>query len=553
MTNRKALEFSEAISSRNRLRRLSDEESEHCDLSHRRLNHKRRRLDLSRGYLPLLFVILAVCSSAGSHAGDEDVFSLSRLSVADKLLDLASEDLNADGLKDILIVHRKGLPPDETRWISIFWQREDGGFSTAADQSWALDTAAVIMDTGDITGDGRREICYLTAGEVRYYPIESGNYETEPEVLLEAGGLTVFPSRSSIPLINFVRDWNDDGRDEVGIFRFEGLSVYSPDSTGGYSSGNEILIELDTEMSRAMREYEDMMTSGLRARFTFPDISLVDCDGDGDWDLIATTEDRMMIYRHDEGGRFSSEPESDVLFDVRTQHEKIEDLAQLQTTVTDLNGDGYADAVVTKQTSKGLSNFRGVINIFHGGVNGYTKEPQQVIISEGTASSRTFIRDVNGDGRLDLILPSVKISITSIIRWLITRSIPVNFNIFLLNEDSRFSDRPDFTKEVKFKIDLSGESDTQAMDLDGDYNGDKRKDFVFATDEDELSIYLGVREGGDRLFSKKPAAKVRADAFGELRSPDLNGDGYSDMIIYYPQSKERKGNVQVLINLKRIK
>ncbi len=90
------------------------------------------------------------------------------------------------------------------------------------------------------------------------------------------------------------------------------------------------------------------------------------------------------------------------------------------------------------------------------------------------------------------------------------------------------------------------------MDLDGDYNGDKRKDFVFATDEDELSIYLGVADEKNRLFSKKPIAKINADAYGELFSPDLNGDGYSDMIIYYPQSKERKGMVQVLINQRRL-
>ena len=128
----------------------------------------------------------------------------------------------------------------------------------------------------------------------------------------------------------------------------------------------------------------------------------------------------------------------------------------------------------------------------------------------------------------------------------------LNFNIFLLQEDNRFSDRPDFTKEVKFKIDFSGDSDTQAMDLDGDYNGDKRMDFVFGTGETELSIYLGESGNKDRLFSKKPVAKVEAEAYGDLRSPDLNDDGYSDMIIYYPNSKDKKGMVQVLMNLGRI-
>jgi hypothetical protein len=494
-------------------------------------------------------ILCALCFCAGQVRADEEQdFNLSKLSVADKLLDLVWEDLDQDGLDDILIIHRKGLEPDETRWISIFWQTKDGGFSTAADQSWEIDTASVILDTGDVAGDERKEIVYLTSDAVRYYPIDSDRYESDSGILFETGGLTVFPSKRSIPLINFVRDWNGDGIEEVAVFKFEGLSIYLPDAEGGYVSENRILIELDTGMGSDYRHSRDDRTQGLHAMFGFPDLRLVDYDNDGRIDLIATTEDRVIVYRQQPDGRFSETPDADVHFDVRTKKEKLEDLAHLETEIADINSDGYADAVITKQTSKGLSNFRGVISIYFGREGGFSVDPDQVIISEGTASARTFLRDVNGDDRLDLVLPSIKISVTSIIRWLITRNIPINFNIFLLDEEGSYSDRPDFTKEVKFKIDWSGESDTQAMDLEGDYNGDRRSDFVFATSEDELSVYLGIPPGGDRLFSKKPVSKVEADAFGELFSPDLNGDDYSDMIIYYPNSKERKGMIQVLMN-----
>ncbi len=497
-----------------------------------------------------LFAIL-VSSLAATATGDDDPrFSVSTLSVADELLDIVYEDLNTDGRKDIFIVHRKGLHPEQTRWVSVFWQSREGSFATGADQSWEIDTAATILDIGDVTGDDRKEICYLTADEVRYYPLTSQEYVPESVSLFPAQPLTVYPARNTIPLINFVRDWNDDGRDEIGIFQFSGLAIHTPDSAGHFSAEDKILVELKTGMDRVGNEESEdgLYTAGLSARFTFPNIQLVDYDNDGLKDLIAVTDERVAVYRQSVDGRFVGQPNADNLFDVLTQHEKVERLAEVNTVVHDLNADGFADAIVTKQTSKGLSNFRGVINVFWGTDSGYATVPDQAIISEGTASSSVFIRDVNGDDRRDLILPSVKISITSIIRWLLTRNIPVNFNIFLLRDDSRFSDRPDFTKEVKFKIDWSGEQDTQAMDLAGDYNGDKRKDFVFATDEDKLSVYLGI-EDDDRLFSKRPITKVEANAFGELSSPDLNGDGFADMIIYYPQSKERKGMVQVLMNL----
>lgn len=499
----------------------------------------------------ILLVALLLLSAVSVSAVETEAFRIYDLSVADKLLYIESEDLNGDGLKDIMIIHRKGLRPDETRWISIFWQHEDRGFATAADQSWEIDTTAVALDIGDVDGDPRREICYLTCEQVRYYPIDGGEYVTDSRELLAADSLLgVYPSERSIPLIDFVRDWNEDGIDEVAVFRFDGLSIFSRDSSGVFSNENRLSIDLRTGIGRIRSLGEKEQVAGLYASYSFPAMKLMDYDANGRRDLYTTREDRLVVYLHEAGGYFTAVPSYDKFFDVRTQKEKIEGIAELETIIYDLDDDGYSDAIVTKQTAKGLSNFRGVINIYRGGPGGYSTEPDQVIISEGTASAVAFIMDVNGDDRLDLILPSVKISISAIIRFLITRSIPINFNIFLLNDDNRFSDRPDFTKEVKFKIDFSGDSDTQAMDLEGDYNGDKRKDFAFGTDEDELSIFLGVPGDDDRLFSRKPVAKVKVSAFGELLSPDLNGDGYSDMIIYYPQSKDKKGAVQVLINLK---
>ncbi len=499
----------------------------------------------------IFLAALLLLPAAIASAAETEAFKVYSLSVADELLHIESEDLNEDGLKDIMIIHRKGLRPEETRWISIFWQREDGGFATAADQSWEIDTIAVALDIGNVDDDPRKEICYLTPRQVRYYPIDGGEYLTDSRELFTADSLLgVYPSERSIPLIDFVRDWNEDGTDEVAVFRFGGLSIFAPDSSGVFSIENRLSIDIRTGIGRIRAMGEKEQVAGLYASYSFPAMKLMDYDANGQRDLFTTREDRLVVYLHETDGFFTSEPFADVFFDVRTQKEKIEGIAELQTIIYDLDNDGYSDAIVTKQTAKGLSNFRGVINIYRGGPDGYTTEPDQVIISEGTASSVAYIMDVNGDDRLDLILPSVKISISAIIRFLITRSIPITFNIFLLNEDNRFSDRPDFSKEVKFKIDFSGDSDTQAMDLEGDYNGDKRKDFAFGTDEDELSIFLGISGKSDRLFSKKPVAKIEVPAYGQLLSPDLNGDGYSDMIIYYPQSKDKKGTVQVLINLK---
>jgi len=495
--------------------------------------------------------ILAITSLAAAPARSDDAFRVYRLSVAGQVLQHWVEDLNGDGLEDIFVAHRKGVEPDETRWLSIFWQSRDAGFGTAPEQSWELDSEAAVLDIGDVAGNPRKEIVFLTGTNIGYYPLDGDIYDTTPVTLMEAQGLTVHPSPRTIPMINFCRDWNGDGRDDVAVATFDGLVLYSRDDADVFAPSSHILIDLDTSIGRVWTRGRNNKTVGITASYTFPSVVLVDYNNDGFEDIIAATNERVIVYLRDESGAYSSEPDVDHLFDVRTQEEKIEGTAELETLVEDLNLDGYADAVVVKQTSKGLTNFRGVINVFWGKAEGFGDTPDQVIISEGTASARAHFIDVNGDNRKDLVLPSVKFSISAIIRILITRSIKVYFNIFLLGNDDRLSERPDFTKEVKFKIDLSGESDEQAMDLEGDYNGDRRIDFVFATDEDELSVYLGQPSGKNDLFSKKPATKMEADAFGELNSPDLNGDGFSDMVIHYPSSKDRKGLLLVLINAGR--
>jgi hypothetical protein len=498
--------------------------------------------------LTTLLVVL-VGAPAPTVAADDDAFDVYKLSVPGKLLQHRVEDLDGDGLKDILVVHRKGLEPEETRWVSVFWQNAEKGFATGPEQSWEIDLEAAVLDIGDVAGDPRKEICYLTNIGIRYYPMDGDMFENESAHLFDAQGLVVHPARRTIPMIDFVRDWNGDGSDEVAIATFEGLSLYIRGDDGGFNPEDQILVELDTHIGRRWSgQHSDQNTTGLSTTYTFPDVHQLDYNGDGLSDLIATTEDRVIVYLQQPDGTYETTASTDHLIDVRTQEEKIEAYAEIETLVEDLDGDGYADAVVTKQTMKGFTNVRGVVNIFWGGPNGYNAEPDQLIISEGTASARAVFIDVNGDDRKDLVLPSIKFSLAAIIRILMTRSIKVFFNIFLLNDDGRISERPDFTKEVKFKIDFSGESDSQAMDLEGDYNADKRTDFVFATGKDELSVYLGEPAGEDRLFSKKPVAKIEADAYGELLNSDINNDGYSDMIIYYPESKDLKGTLEVLVN-----
>lgn len=505
-----------------------------------------------RAALVCLFVCVAWLFGTDRSIADDKNFSLSKLGVAGEILALVPADLDADSLVDIMVFHKKGLPPEESRWVSVFWQAQDGTYGTAPDQAWELDQNATVADVGNVDNDPELEVCYLTGGAVRYYQMAGRAYSDVSQELFPCSTLTVFPSVNQVPVADFVRDWDGHPGDEVAVFDFQGLDLYRKGANGSYATNAAMHIDLRTRISAEGETTERDRISGVNASFRFPDITIADQNGDGLKDIIATIDDKVQVYAQVSDGSFTSEPTVTLDFDIRTQEEKQSDNTELRTVVADLNNDSYADALVTKTTAKGLSSLRSVINLYWGSPAGYPQVPHQVIISEGSISAVMNMRDVNGDGDLDLIMPSLKLSITAIIRILITRNIPITFNIFLCHEGQRYSDRPDFSKEVKFKIDFEGESDTQAMTLDGDYNGDGINDFVLATDNNRLSIYLGSREEKE-LFSRKPASEVDADAFGELTAEDLNNDGFSDMILHYPSTKDKKGMVEVLVNRKTVR
>jgi hypothetical protein len=222
------------------------------------------RTGISR--LAALAVVLLAAITGVAQADDDPVFAVYKLSVPDYLQHHWIEDLDIDGLKDIMVIHRKGLPPNETRWVSIFWQGSDGSFSTAADQSWEMDRDAVMMDIGDVVGDPKKEICFVTPQDVRYHTLDAGRFNVDPVTLFETEGLAVFPSKKSVPLINIVRDWNDSGIDDVGIFAFEGLVIHSADQAGDYNSQHLVRIDLDTGMSKTWGRSNDDKTMGLRLR-----------------------------------------------------------------------------------------------------------------------------------------------------------------------------------------------------------------------------------------------------------------------------------------------
>src|SRR3990172_7877146 len=78
-----------------------------------------------------IWVMLLLVPCLLNAASKTEDFSLSKLGVAGEILGLIPADLDRDSLVDIVVFHKKGLPPQETRWVSVFWQSANGTYGTA--------------------------------------------------------------------------------------------------------------------------------------------------------------------------------------------------------------------------------------------------------------------------------------------------------------------------------------------------------------------------------------------------------------------------------------
>ena len=283
--------------------------------------------------------------------------------------------------------------------------------------------------------------------------------------------------------------------------------------------------------------------------YFFPELNPRDYNGDGRKDLMAVMRDILYWYEHDMDGKFeTSFTKKD--FDIRTEREKREGLVNIKMMVEDLNGDGLAAVLINKQKARGLTSLYSLVSIFYNRKDtGISSVPNQIITTEGTASVAMVIRDLNHDGRQDLILPSFQFGLGAIIRYFFTKKIKVSFLVRLMGKGGKYPDKPNLKKEIRFKISLSGKSNLTVIDPDCDYNGDGINDLVFGTD-DELSIFPGVKDSSkkNKIFQDDPLIRLRINTLGYMVASDLNSKGKGDIILYYPRDPKLWGQIKLLLN-----
>jgi len=423
-------------------------------------------------------------------------------------------DVNGDGYADLVV----GAAGD---WFvgvaaqALVYLGSDTGLSTTP--SWTVETDPgpswmQVGTAGDVNGDGyadvivgdptnRRVLAFLGSSSGPS-PSPAWTVESDPDQYNDHLGSSV----------GTAGDVNGDGYADVVV------GAYSYDAPQGEGNEGKVFVYLGS--ASGLSPSPTWTEEGEAGRFLGRVVGTAgDVNGDGYAEVIVASSERVSVFP----GSASAPSLAPSWMVDGPQHGAWFGFAV--TTAGDVNGDGYSDVVVgAPGFSSGQVN-EGRAFLYLGSAFGlslspaWTKSPNQVNAyfgyDVGTAG------DVNGDGYADVVVGALGNAGFGLLRK--------GFAQVYLGSASGLSPSPSWTAEGEDAAHFFGSSVGTA----GDVNGDGYADVIVGAPgyPGTTHVYLGSPSGPSSSPSWQ--ASHSGDLFGHSvgAAGDVNGDGYSDVIV----------------------
>jgi hypothetical protein len=483
---------------------------------------------------------------------------------------LVPADLNGDGLRDLAAVvaytewdeigmdRFEGLVQVTTIVPALFdrrelraWLAEPGGGYREAAPPLPLPTSVLTLEEGP---PGLPLVALTDEGLSAVRLNEGAEGPTLELVPLLEDPPVLAGSETFLPELSLVRELDGDGTPDLALPAREGPALYL--GTGrGLRPEPASRLELPGDRRRARR--------GALRLYPFP--TAQDMNGDGLPDLLVrepgASPPRYHLLLGTGGGRFAEPvalevPRPDP---VKVSRKKREDTFYPEVAfLGDVRGDGRAEAISSIQVDTGKSEMKQAkrprfLFRFHelGEDLALESEPYYELEVEGYGSDEEFegsfisgFRDLDADGRLDLVSITLRFSIFQVLRVLTTKSVSVglDFHVYAQQEDGSFREVPDLDLSEKLKLDLNDLSLGRLAQFRGDFDGDGLVDFVHLGRGEKVTVHRG--QPGCR-YPKKPDLTLILQApvedLAQVRVLDLDGDGADDLVVARPRPPDEPG------------
>ncbi len=489
--------------------------------------------------LPVLALALSIISITGCSGGQEPgAASVDELNLPGDLSDFIMADFNGDSLMEILALCTERLAPEPFRKGCLFYQ-SGGAYSSDPDFVFDIPHDAVVFDTGDIDGDNRPEILYLSYDGLYAMKVTDGKVE-DPRLVLNRTTIFYLPTTESVSYWDFYRILPQSNRTFLLIPTFSSLSIYSVGTSGVEPVTDIPLQHRAAAQSPGIIEMRDRMA--LTYQYSLPVIEYYDYNGDGVEDMFIIDDTHMSIFAGTFHGGFKRDP-------VDHSYEKLWPDAQGGDTefilqVEDLNRDGLADLIVS-QIKGGVKSLESNIKIYlcnaHEGYNETPSFSRNISNSAGMA----YLHDLNNDGRVDIVIPALKIGITALMKMLILSRLDLDLDIYLQGAGGRYPDEPSLSTSISAMVDLNSGNISygENIAITGDFNGDNLSDFLIETGDGTLDIYFGAI---GTVLAGKPGWSYKLPKPSSIMAADCDNDGISEILAFYGSADVDHNKIRVV-------
>jgi len=516
-----------------------------------------------------LVAVWTVCSGAHAGRGRELAFRRVSLDLPAPPAALIPADLDGDGLLDLVAVVPYiawgGVSFDRvedaiqvTEVVPALFDRREVRAWRATPEGGYAEVAPPLDLPKDVLSlrAGNRAVPVVALTEtgvdaLRLAIDESGRGTLTLEEIVAEPSL-VTGSGALLPDLEFVRDADGDGTPDLFLPVPEGIAIHR-----GTPAGFEAKAAFRGTFPR------DVARPGGRD-LPWPDI--VDVDADGKPDLVTVCDDCdppvVLVARGLGGCRFASSVgvrtgclEQAKSAGTRRGRKGAEDghgggVPETPRIIFagDLDGDGRGDVVTRQAVDTGRSEMKqtkrphSVYRIYRMAPDlSVSPDPSQVLEIEGYASSGNLddsadpdFKDIDGDGRKDLITLSLDFSVFQALRVLTTKKIGIGleFRTWCNTPEGQIHAVDGQVLEEKLRLDLNQLEIGRLAQFRGDFDGDKTVDFLRLGKGNTIAIHRG--HSGCR-YSERPDLTIPLDAeienVGLVRVADWDGDGASDVAI----------------------
>ena len=407
----------------------------------------------------------------------------------DYSFNLAVGDLDGDGKPDLAVANENSTS------VSLLRNVSGPGSITPASFEPRIDLAvagrAFFVSLGDLDGDGRPDVAVAHDGGVSVFQnlTSPGAWTPEsfgPSLELSTGGIAYDVA---------IGDLDRDGKLDLAVTILDSpsVSVFQNRSSGGVL---------------------DSASFGPKLDFGGPANSVVigDLDGDGKPDLITSRNPSLSVYRNTIG-ETPIVPGNSPL-DGSALASRL-DLGAgdgpIEAAIGDLDGDGKPDVVVVNNYDSTMTLYRNISS--NGSLTADSFAPR-VDWATGSSPYGVALSDIDGDGKLDIVVPNSGDHTVSVYRNI---GSPGDLRI------ESFAERVDFsTGNLPLSVAI------------GDWDGDGRPDIVTANhDDNSVSVLRNLSTPGS-LTTRSFAPRVDFAAGPHPHSVvigDLDGDGKPDLAV----------------------